>query len=239
MSSSFVSSSSISATNSEEISAICEDFLELSISEEKSEKMVKIMVESFSEDALRKLFNDLSKKEYWDAECEMCSMPQMLHKGPCTRKTEVSEAEHSDLWKTWSAYKKKMEPIRRWHEDEMEKRQKNNELLLGLEKMTEAITNGISSSNKEMCNVFKDRPNKLVKPAKVPSWSKGMKLDVYVKSLQVWMEMNKDVSEAVRYLDVIESLKVNKEIEGLAKYVREHVIGKLDTIEKQKVKEIV
>ena len=88
--------------------------------------MVKIMVESFSEDALRKLFNDLSKKEYWDAECEMCSMPQMLHKGPCTRKTEVSEAEHSDLWKTWSAYKKKMEPIRRWHEDEMEKRQKNN-----------------------------------------------------------------------------------------------------------------
>ena len=45
MSSSFVSSSSISATNSEEISAICEDFLELSISEEKSEKIVKIVVE--------------------------------------------------------------------------------------------------------------------------------------------------------------------------------------------------
>ena len=62
-----------------------------------------------------------------------------------------------------------------------------------------------------------------------------MKIDVYVKSLQVWMEMNKDVSEAVRYLDVIESLKVNKEIEGLAKYVGEHVIGKLDTKEKQKV----
>ena len=77
MSSSFISSSCISATNSEEISAICEDFLELSISEDKSEKMVKIMVESFSEDDLRKLFNDLSKKEYWDAECEMCSMPHM------------------------------------------------------------------------------------------------------------------------------------------------------------------
>ena len=36
---------------------------------------------------------------------------------------------------------------------------------------------------------------------------------------------------------MIESLKVNKEIEGLAKYVGKHVIGKLDTIEKQKVKE--
>ena len=31
--------------------------------------------------------------------------------------------------------------------------------------------------------------------------------------------MNKDLSEAVRYQDVIESLKVNKEIEGLAKSV--------------------
>merc|ERR1711867_380376 len=65
-----------------------------------------------------------------------------------------------------------------------------------------------------------------------------MKLDVFVKSLQVWMEMNKDVSEAVRYQDVIEFLKVNKEIEGLAKNVGEHVITRLDTIEKQKVKEI-
>ena len=50
--------------------------------------------------------------------------------------------------------------------------------------------------------------------------------------------MNGDVSEAVRFQDVIESLKNNKEIEGLAKYIGEHVIPKLDTIEKHKVKEI-
>ena len=42
--------------------------------------------------------------------------------------------------------------------------------------------------------------------------------------------MNKDVSEAVRFQDVIESLKVNKDIEGLSKYVGEHVIARLDTI---------
>ena len=71
MSSSSSSISSISATNSEEISAICEEFLELSISEEKSDKMVKIVVESFGEDALRKLFEDLSHKEYWDEECSL------------------------------------------------------------------------------------------------------------------------------------------------------------------------
>merc|ERR1712030_35746 len=108
-----------------------------------------------------------------------------------------------------SVYKKKMELIRRWHEDEMAKKQSISEFLLGLQNMTDAIMNG----NKEMVNGFKDRPSKLVKPAKVPSWSKGMKLDVYVKSLHVWKEMNKDVSEAVRYQDVIESLKVNKEME--------------------------
>merc|ERR1712115_24163 len=115
----------------------------------------------------------------------------------------------------------------------------NNELLKGLQKMTAANQKGLQEMTAPILSGNKDRPNKLVKPAKVPSWSKGMKLEVYEKSLQVWMEMNKDLSEAVRYQDVIELLKVNKEIEGLAKYVGEHVIGKLDTIEKQKVKEII
>ena len=54
MSSSSRSINSISATHSEEISAICEDFWELSISEEKSDKMVKIVVESFGEDDFKK-----------------------------------------------------------------------------------------------------------------------------------------------------------------------------------------
>ena len=45
MSSSFRSISSISETNSEEISAICNEFLELSISKEKSDKMVKVVAE--------------------------------------------------------------------------------------------------------------------------------------------------------------------------------------------------
>ena len=61
--------------------------------------MVKVVVESFSEDALRKLFWDLSNKEYWDKECSLCHMPELLHKGSCSRKTEVGEAEHGDLWK--------------------------------------------------------------------------------------------------------------------------------------------
>ena len=81
--------------------------------------MVKINVESFSEEALRKLFNDLSRKGDWDKECEACKNPVLLHKTHCTRKVEVGEAEFSELWKIWGAFRAKMEPIRRWHEDEM------------------------------------------------------------------------------------------------------------------------
>merc|ERR1712240_728276 len=110
----------------------------------------------------------------------------------------------------------------------------SSNILIGMKQMAVAIAKG----NEEVCKVFRGRPNKLVKPAKVPSWSKDMKLDASLKVLEVWMQMNSDVSEAVRFQDVIVSLKTNKEIEGLAKYVGEHVTAKLDTIEKHKVKEI-
>merc|ERR1711895_119442 len=132
-----------------------------------------------------------------------------------------------------------MEPIRKECKEDMDKKLRNTELLKGLQEMTAANQKGLQEMTEAIMNGNRDRPNKLVKPTKVRSWSKGMKLEVYEKSLQVWMEMNSDLSEAVRYQDVIESLKVNKEIEGLAKYVGEHVIGKLDTIEKQRVKGII
>ena len=147
-----------------------------------------------------------------------------MHKANGTRKVEVGETEFSELWKVWSAFRVKMEPIRKWYEDEMEKNQNISDILIGMQRLTDVII----KSNKEMCDMFKDRPNKLVKAAKVPSWSKDMKLDAYVKVLEVWMEMNKDVGEAVRFQDVMESLKMKKEIEGLAKYVGEHVITRLE-----------
>ena len=69
-------------------------------SEEKSDKMVKIVVETFGEDTLRKLFCDLSHKEDWDEECSLCSRPTLLHRdtsgkrilGSCTRRTELTDA---------------------------------------------------------------------------------------------------------------------------------------------------
>ena len=41
--------------------------------------MVKIIVEAYGENCLRKLFDDLYDKEDWDEECELCRMPTLLH----------------------------------------------------------------------------------------------------------------------------------------------------------------
>ena len=71
--------------------------------------MVKIVVENFSEDALRKLYCYLDNREFrWDDDCELCSMPTLLHsgKGTCTRMSV------SELNEAWSLFRKKMKPIR-------------------------------------------------------------------------------------------------------------------------------
>ena len=81
--------------------------------------------------------------------------------------------------------------------------------------------------------------NKLVKPGKVPIWNKEITFAVYLKALEAWMEQNKDISEHVRFQDVIESLKMNKDVNGLAKYVGEHILPVLDTVEMQTVMQVV
>ena len=55
--------------------------------------MVKINVESFSEEELRKRFNELGRKGDLDKECEAFKNLVLLHKTNCTRKVEVGDAE--------------------------------------------------------------------------------------------------------------------------------------------------
>ena len=57
-------------------------------------KMVKIIVGNFSDEDIRKKYMELYRKESWDSECEMCKMPEILHKGECSRKTEVITIDH-------------------------------------------------------------------------------------------------------------------------------------------------
>ena len=167
----------------------------------------------------------------------MCKMPEILHKGVCTRTTEAGTIDYKKLFKSWDIFRSKMELIRKEQEDEEEKTKKDSDLLAGITKIAEAQNVSMAA----MIEAFKGSnrgTTKLVKPAKVPGWTKEMKLEVCLKGLEVWMETNKDISEGVKYQDVIESLKNNKEIEGLQQYVGEHILTKLDMVEKQKVKQI-
>ena len=66
-----------------------------------------------------------------------------------------------------------------------------------------------------------------------------MSLEVYTRQLVIWQTSNVDVPEGTQFQDLVESLKVNKEIKGLEKFVSEHVFTTLSTPEKQKVKEII
>ena len=150
----------------------------------------------------------------------------------------IRKKYEDEIEKSKEKYEEVLEKYRK-DKEEMDKRQESSEFFIGMKAMSDAMSGAITKGNENLCKLLQGRPNKLVKLAKVPSWSKSMKLEAYMKALEVWMEMNKDVSEVVRFQDVIESLKINKEIEGLAQYVGEHVIPKLDRIEKHTVIEIV
>ena len=155
--------------------------------------MATIAVEQYPEEALRQLYINLVRKEDWDNECELCTMPTLLHSdvngtrihGACTRRTELTENE---VDKESKLFRKKMKPVRNWYTDDMEKKQTKNDIKELQEAMIEAA---------------KGRTNKLIKPAKVPSWSKGMQLRAYKKSIEVWMENNKDMPKNAKYQEII------------------------------------
>ena len=69
---------------------------------------------------------------------------------------------------------------------------------------------------------------KLVKPAKVPTWTKDMTLQMYAKQLHMWSDILENYPEYVQYQDLMESLKTNKDVKGLPRYVGEHFLPTLD-----------
>ena len=117
------------------------------------------------------------------------------------------------------------------------RKRKDNDILTGFRKITEIQDARMAKMIEAVVGANRGT-TKLVKPAEVPGWTKAMKLEIYLKALEVWMETNKDIGEGIKYQDVIESLKNNKEIVGLQQYVAEHIMTKLDMVEKQKVKQI-
>ena len=59
------------------------------------------------------------------------------------------------------------------------------------------------------------------------------------KKIQTWLDVLKEIPEHVKYADLVENLKTNKEIKGLQKYVREHILPILETKEDQTLKKVL
>ena len=66
-----------------------------------------------------------------------------------------------------------------------------------------------------------DNTAKIIKPAKVPTWTESLSLETYIKQIETWSEINKDVPENTKYQDHIESLKINKDVKNLPRFVGE------------------
>ena len=138
------------------------------------------------------------------------------------------------------------------HKDVLRKEQEEGVLLKGLEqlvskisgqnidylyKYTENMTTLVSllkesiikiHSNSSVFSSAQSRVAKLTKPVKVPIWSRNMSLETFIKQLETWSELNEEVPEFMKYNDLVESLKQNKDIKDLPHYVAEHVFPVLD-----------
>ena len=122
--------------------------------------MVKINIDSFSENELMTRYNILTNKEKWLERCEMCDLPGMLHRGPCTRQEETIDYEYNS--KTWKKFMERMEMIRKNEAEKMEK----NELAMAMKSIAESQHElvkqmAIGSQGNE------NRTTKIVKPTKV------------------------------------------------------------------------
>ena len=191
--------------------------------------------------------------EDWTEECSKCGYPKLLHKdhvlhrdAACTRGAEVPNI----LKENWKAYTQRVKPLIRMLRDEAIKvavqEKEQGVILQGLREIIDSNTENIKS----LLNVRKrehspsvhpssHRPAKLTKPGKVPTWTKDMSLETYVKQLTTWQQINEDIPEFGKFHELIEELKKNKEIRGLQKFLAEHILPVIETKEDQNVKKVI
>ena len=204
--------------------------------------------ENLSNDDLKKHLASQIALEDWTDEWSKCGYPRLLHKdyilhrdAACTRGMEGPNT----LRENWTAYSQRVKPILKKLKEDQRKEMEQGVLLQGLKELVTSITEG----NKSLLNVKKrehspimtsssPRPAKLTKPAKVPSWTKDMSLETYVKQLTTWQEINEDIPEYAKNHELIEELKKNKEIKGLQKFLADHILPVILTKNDQNVKKV-
>ena len=208
------------------------------------DKMSVVNLDTLSQDDLKKRVASLISLDDWADSCLQCERPVVLHKsGACTR----SDREPPEIiMKVWKEFKDRTKSIVLAMKAERRKEDQDNVLLQGLKDVLKEIsvqpTNSLNvlvdSLGKKTDDVV--RPvTKLTKPAKVPVWTKDLTLEVYVKQIQAWSDASDDIPVNTKYHDFVESLKLNKEIHGLPRFIGEHVLPVLDKLPDQTVKKVL
>lgn len=207
-----------------------------------------VPLDNLSNDDLKKRLDSQIALEGWMDECSKCGYPKLLHKdyllhrdAACTQGMEVPNT----LRENWKAYSQRVKPILKKLKEDQKKEMEQGVLLQGLKELVTSIIEG----NKSLLSVKKrehspsmnssPRPAKLTKPAKAPSWTKDMSLETYVKQLTTWKEINDNIPEFVKYHELIEELKKNKEINGLQKFLADHILPVILTKNNQNVKKVI
>ena len=190
-----------------------------------------VNLDTLSNNELKKRVLSLISINDWSDECGQCGRPSLLHKGgPCTR----SEKENPEvIIKIWKDFRSWIKTVITMAKAEINKGKEESLLLDGLKRLMTQISGQNSENMTKLVDSLKARKEETVaevrtarvtKPAKVPSWTKDLTLETYIKQVETWNDVNEDVPSNTKYQDFVEGLKTNKEIKGLPRFVAEHIL---------------
>ena len=69
--------------------------------------------------------------------------------------------------------------------------------------------------------------------------TKDLTLETFSKQFQTWSDILEEIPEYIKYADLVESLKTNKDIKGLQKYIGDHILPVLENKDDQTIKEVL
>ena len=79
----------------------------------------------------------------------------------------------------------------------------------------------------------------VTKPTKVPSRTKDLSLETYIKQIDSWNYVNENVPANMKYQDFMEILKINKDIKGLPRFFGKYMLPVLEKKQDQVVKNVL
>ena len=80
--------------------------------------MAKIRIDTYGDEQLVTLYEELHNKDAWDENCNMCKMPAMLHPGVCTRQNGGPPLEFVEIHEEVEKCRYRMKRIIKYLKDE-------------------------------------------------------------------------------------------------------------------------